>query len=456
MTNDILPQNVNNAPDFDYSASKIDLRRQSDPLLSDETILCQQITPNSMEFLHYDSGVLITAYNISKFNGKTNCSLRLDHGHTTKFRHLNFNPSDRRERQGLIYQLAQNVHQFPAFIPWDDLINPMAECVVDLANRINTPILRNLADISPEAVKWLWEPYIPYGKITIVEGDPGEGKSHFTLAVATAVSLGKATLPYCTRIDKGKILLVSAEDGLADTIRPRLDRMGADINQIQAIDGLFTFDEKGVAWLEGFIFDCEPRLVIIDPLSSYMGRELSANQGNHVRNVMSMLHGLADSYNVAMITVRHLNKTGHLKSQYRGAGSIEYLAAARSCLLLGCNQDTGERAIIHQKHNLSPAGMSIAYDLTADGFVWGGESKLTADDLLSPGDSGKLGEAEDFLIEMLTDGPVEQRLIEQERNKRGIKQSTLRTAKANLNVVSYNEAVKGQRGAGKWFWKYED
>jgi len=424
-------------------------------ILSNEHALCQQVGPQSLDYLDLDTQVLLTAENIMQLNRKTSCSIRLDYNGSTPFRHYNFHPSERKERQGLIYQLAQDLKHFPEFLDWTNIINPFSECIVDFANNIHAPKLRNLADIPAEAVTWLWHPYIPYAKITSVEGDPGEGKSHICLAIATPITLGKPISPGAKPVPLGTVLIISAEDGLGDTVRPRLERLGANISQVFVIDGLFSFDEKGVALLENYIDRVRPSLVIIDPLIAYMGRELSSNQGNHVRAVMALLNDLAQKYGPAILTVRHLNKSPSGKAIYRGAGSIDFTAAARSVLLVGSDPETQEHAIVHLKHNLSEQGKSINFSLNDDYFTWGGESDMTAEDILaSASQSNALGKAKEFLSTILESGPMKWEEIKKEADSRGeFKERTLKTAKANLGVVSYNVPEKGKRGAGPWYWR---
>lgn len=426
-----------------------------EPIISDERTLCQQLTPDSLEYLDFTSGVLFTAYNISNFNGKSRCSLRLDYDNHTVWRHINLNPNDRKHRNGIIYQLARDTHNFPIFIDWDSLVNHLCEVIIDFAQITHAPLLVSMESVITEPITWIWPPYIPEGKLTLVEGDPGEGKSHFCLAVATPITLEKPILPGMKPQQLGNVLIASAEDGLADTLKPRLEKLGANCNYIKAINGLFVLDERGVAMLENYIYEVNPRLVIIDPISAYMGTNISSNQSNHVRGIMSQLARLAEEYKTAIIGIRHLNKgSANTKAIYRGAGSIDFTGAARSVLLLGSDPETQEKAIVHIKCNLAPKGKSIAYSLEDGGFYWRGETSITAEDLLSIGTPGALGEAEALLREILMNGDVEADTVYKEAEKRDVKQRTLKSAKKNLGIESYNVAEKGKRGAGTWYWRY--
>lgn len=160
----------------------------------------------------------------------------------------------------------------------------------------------------PEEVKWLWRPYIPRGKLTLSEGDPGIGKSWKALALATAVSNGRGLPGETRQREPETVLLLTAEDGLADTIRPRLDALGADVERVHAIYGYAVLDDEGLAELERHISDVNPALVIIDPLVAYMGAGIDINKANQVRSITAKLATLAEKHGAAILAVRHLTK----------------------------------------------------------------------------------------------------------------------------------------------------
>lgn len=316
--------------------------------------------------------------------------------------------------------------------------------------------LRCMADVQTEAVSWLWQPYIPKRKVTLLEGDPGIGKSWVSLAIATAVSLGKG-LPEQGRAEPCNVLLASAEDGLGDTIRPRLDAMGADGSRIFAIDGALTLDQNGFALLESYLERERAALLIIDPLVEYMGATVDIHRANETRAVMSQLARLAEKSDVAILAIRHLTKGGQLKAIYRGLGSIDFTAACRSVLLAGCDaENSHNRALVHIKSNLAKAGPSIGYELRDGGFCWTGESTLTAARILAA-DNGagasELEEAVTFLKGELADGPVPAKDVYRVAEGVGISKRTLDRAKAQLGVTSRKQGEKGKRGGGVWVWE---
>jgi len=320
--------------------------------------------------------------------------------------------------------------------------------------RFTAPTLRRIADIIPTTVKWLWPPYIPYGKLTLLEGDPGEGKSWVSLAVGTAQSLGNG-LPGVDGLQPGNVIIMSAEDGLSDTIRPRLSTFGADISRIYAIDGLFTLDAEGCATLESYIQQLKPLLVIIDPLVAYLSGDVDIHKANQVRQVTAHLASLAERYGPAILAIRHLTKGGSLKPIYRGLGSIDFTAAARSVLLAGSDPDNPQtRGIVHLKCNLAPKGEAIGYELRDDGFFWTGQSELTYEKVFSSGDGGNaLTEAKHFLMDTLLTGSVPANDVYEEAEAQDIAKRTVDRAKRELKIIVKRVGEEGKRGKGKWHWE---
>jgi len=341
---------------------------------------------------------------------------------------------------GDIEQLKQLVNACPDYEP------PTDEAVR----------LRRMADVKAESVNWLWQSYIPRGKVTLLEGDPGIGKSWVSLAIATAVTLGKG-LPGQEPTEPANVVIASAEDGLGDTIRPRLDAMGADVSRIFAVDGALTLNENGFALLEAYLERVKPALLIIDPLVAYLGAGVDIHRANETRAVMAQLARLAEKFDVAILAVRHLTKGGMSKAIYRGLGSIDFTAACRSVLLAGCDiENPQNRALVHIKSNLTPAGPSIGYELRDGGFYWTGESSLTAAQILAA-DNGtgtsELDEAIAFLKDELADGSVPAKDVYRDAESMGIARRTLERAKAQVGIITRRQGEKGKRGSGVWVWE---
>jgi len=309
--------------------------------------------------------------------------------------------------------------------------------------------LRCMADVKAENVTWLWKPRIPKGKVTLEEGDPGIGKSWVSLAIATGVTLGKG-LPGQEQSEPANVVIASAEDGLGDTIRPRLDAMGADVSRIYAIDGALTLDDSGFVLLEGYLERVKPALLIVDPLVAFLGAEVDIHRANETRAIMSQLSRLAEKFEIAILAVRHLTKGNMSKAIYRGLGSIDITAACRSVLMAGSDPDYPQnRALVHIKSNLAPAGPAIGYELREGGFYWTGESTLTVAQILASDNSvegtSTRDAAEDFLKKELAEGQVPAKDVYRDAEGQGISRRTLERAKATLKVESI-------RKGDTWFW----
>lgn len=323
--------------------------------------------------------------------------------------------------------------------------------------KIESLPVRCVANVEAVEIRWLWYPYIPFGKVTLIEGDPGEGKSHLALAIATGVSLGNGIPGQC-ELALGEVLIASAEDGIADTIRPRLDRMGARIDRIHASDNLFDLDEIGFQRLESTIFEIMPVLIIIDPLVAYLSGNVDIHKANQVRYAMARLEHLAGSYGAAIIAIRHLTKGSTLKPIYRGLGSIDFTASARSVILAGSDPDDEmKKGFVHIKSNLAPKGKAIGYRLDGEGFFWTEICELTAGKILAPSADESLRDtAKNFLLDALEIGEQPTKDVYSEADRQGISKATLRLAMQDLKVDCFNIAEMGKRGAGRWYMRLPD
>ena len=306
----------------------------------------------------------------------------------------------------------------------------------------------NMEDIETKEVEWLWYPYIPFGKITIIQGDPGEGKTTVVLKLAALLSNGEP-LPYDDR-ERNPINIIyqTAEDGLNDTIKPRLVEANADCTKIKVIDestqALSMVDER----LEQAIVETKARLVILDPIQAYLGTDINMNVANETRSVMSKLGSIAGKYSCAIILIGHMNKGGS-KASYRGLGSIDFQAVARSVLIVGRLKDKPEIRVIAQgKSSLAPEGDSIAFELSKEtGFHFLGKYDITADDLLNGIQKDNKSQlAEQLLNELLADGKRPQSEIMSIAKERGI-------SKRILDEVKKNMYIKSLKIGSKWYWE---
>ena len=317
--------------------------------------------------------------------------------------------------------------------------------------------LIHMEDVVSKEVEWLWYPYIPYGKITIIEGDPGEGKTTLVLKLAAALSRG---LPLPCDDDKEyepiHIIYQTAEDGIEDTIKPRLEKAGADCSMSRVIDEtdkeLSMTDDR----LEQAIIETKARLIILDPIQAYIGATVDMHRANEIRPVLKHLGIIAEKHNCAIILIGHMNKASGSKSTYRGLGSIDIQATAKSVLLVARLRDKPNiRIMAHDKSSLAPAGDAIGFEMTEDnGMVCIGPYDITIDELLS-GNEGrgkkKLDIAENFIKEYF--GAAKEIIsndILQEAARRGIKRNTLLSAKKKLGIAS--RKGKTDDGISYWTW----
>jgi|SRR5215212_8743388 RecA-family ATPase len=323
-----------------------------------------------------------------------------------------------------------------------------------------------MADVKLEQVGWLWDRRIPLGKLTLLEGDPDWGKSAITMDLAARVTTGghmpHDTLDHVEPLDTlepldllGGVIILNAEDGLGDTIRPRLEAAGADLTKVLALPPMKD-DENiisiptDIPLIEKAIERVGARLLIIDPLSAFMRGD--PNKDSDVRKALTPLAKMAEHKDVAVLVVRHFNKNIDTRALYRGGGSIGIIGAARSALAVAQHPNDDElRVLVPQKSNLSKKAQSLSYTIvTAENGAarveWKGTVDLNADELLNA-NLGELGRAKAWLADKLKNGPVLATEIEKQAREANISESTLKRAKAKLSVQSKKVGPNGE-----WRW----
>lgn len=305
-----------------------------------------------------------------------------------------------------------------------------------------------MSEIEREDVKWLWYPYIPQGKVTIIQGDPGEGKTTLVLALVALLTKGEP-LPECEESTVPmSVIYQTAEDGLSDTIKPRLEDLGADCSRVLVIDEseqeLTLSDER----LEQAIHKTGAQLAVLDPIQAYLG-SIDMHRANEVRPIFKRLCHMAERTGCAIILIGHMNKMQGSKSNYRGLGSIDFQAAARSVLVVGRMKDEQTIRIMAQcKSSLAPEGKSIAFELSSEnGFQWKGICDTSVDELLSGAGSTitKTMQMEDELRVVLREA-VSAEEVQKRAEELGVSLRTLMIAKKNLGVLS-------EKIGDRWFWK---
>lgn len=316
----------------------------------------------------------------------------------------------------------------------------------------------DLGTIEPKEIEWLWEPFIPFSMITIMEGDPGVGKSYLAMHLAAQISVG-GELPNGQKLAKGRVLYLSAEDDAAYTIRPRIDAMGGDVSKIRVQGDFLSLDEKGLAALMREVRRKPPDLLILDPLFAYVPSGQDMYKPNVIRQLLSFLKEIAEAGDTAVLIIRHLTKAKHDKAIYRGGGSMDVIGAARSAFLV-CEHpnDSDTKLVVHIKHNIAPRGQTQTYELYAEEegemalLNWLGPSDITIDDLISPTEGKRmsaLDEAVQFLRVFLKNGPEPTTTVEKEAAARDISEKTLERARRSLGVRS--SKVKS-----KWYLSLPD
>jgi AAA domain/Domain of unknown function (DUF3854) len=322
------------------------------------------------------------------------------------------------------------------------------------------PAGKPLSEIEPERIEWLWPRRIPRGKITVLDGDPDNGKSVLTTDLAARVTAG-LDLPDGTKTEVAGVVIVSAEDGASDTIRPRFDAAGGDPNRALLLGDDEPFAIPGdIPRLERAVRQVRAALVVIDPIMAFLSGDVNSNRDQDVRRALTPLKRMAERTGIAVILVRHLNKSQGGNPLYRGGGSIGIIGAARSGMVVGPHPDSEElRVLAGQKNNLSLPPRSLAYSIeTAENgsarISYKGFSEATAAQLLRVPDDEEeksaLTEAKEFLTSELARTPVSAKAIKKSAREAEISGRTLRRAKQVLGVRSEKESD------GSWTWSLPD
>lgn len=333
------------------------------------------------------------------------------------------------------------------------------------------PVLVTLSSVQRERVEWIWPGYLARGKLHIMDGDPGLGKSTAALDIAARLSRGAMMPDGSPGTTPAGVVILTAEDGLADTVRPRLEAAGADLERIVALTGIVDGDGErmpglplDLAAIEAGIRQVDAALVIVDPIMAYLPADVNAHRDQDVRRALAPTAALAERTRSAILAVRHLNKSGGAHALYRGGGSIGIIGAARVGLLVARDPDDDARRIVAvTKNNLAAESASLAFQLVPDDAIgaarveWLGESAHGASALLAiraddPEEGGALAEAVDVLRTILADGPVPAKDAEREATTgAGVSRATLLRARKAAGVVA--EKV-GRPGASGQFWQW--
>lgn len=307
------------------------------------------------------------------------------------------------------------------------------------------------SNIQPKSIEWLWYPYIPYGKLTIIQGDPGEGKSTFILNIIALITQGKL-MPDGYGNSESKVAIYQcAEDSVADTIKPRLEQAGANCDNAAFIvddNESLTLDDVRI---EAAIEKTGARLFVIDPIQAFIPPDADMLSATKMRNVLRKLANVADRNNCAIILIGHMNKGHRGNNLYRGLGSIDIAAIARSILMITRDvAKPGIRYMIPIKSSLAPEGSAISFIFKPEGGIqWLGKCDVTAGQIQDDDKAAMLSKhdrARQLIINMLSMNPVSAKTMYEELDNNGIKSRTVEKVKKELQVTTY-------RSGKCWYWK---
>ena len=334
-----------------------------------------------------------------------------------------------------------------------------------------TVILTRASDITPEKIEWLWPRTIASGRVTGLVGYPGLGKSQVAMDLAATVSTGHGWPGGISQERVGDVIILAAEDDPADTIVPRLMAAGADRSHVHIVEavkdgagGERSFNlASDLDRLEREMDLLHVRLVIIDPISAYLGstrdKRINRNQGGDVRAIQDRLAAFAAKHELAVLSVAHLNKSSGTKAITRIMGSLEFVAAPRAVFLVTEEAGTDRRLFLPVKNNLAPDRFGYAFriedrivapDIKTSAVVWDHDPvTITADEALAAAAKKRSSGAIEFLEQVLSDGPVDQTEIVRLGKEAGFTEKNLRTAREELGIKSTKEGFGAE---GKWIW----
>lgn len=307
-------------------------------------------------------------------------------------------------------------------------------------------ILNFETDIEAKAVKWLWYPYIPLGKITIMQGNSGIGKTMLALNIAAALSKGEPLPGDTAPREPINIIYNTAEDGLGDTIKPRLLAAGADCTRINTINERVNPVTMTDGRLEESIAEVGAKLLILDPIQAYLGAKIDMNKANEIRPIFAQLGRVAEDNECAIVLIGHQGKNQTYSELQSLLGSTDQVAAARSVLTVTKHPNDKTLSLInHTKSSLSARGKSLSFCIDKNGkIVWGDFFDMEIESAEEK--QSKIAIAKQFLEDFLSNGEKPQSEISEAAKSEGISERTLYNAKKELKIIS-------QKPHDIWFWR---
>lgn len=344
---------------------------------------------------------------------------------------------------------------------------PVLDSEQDHAASGRRAFVTTLADVEPEPVNWLWASRIPLGKLSLLAGDPGLGKSYIVLDCAARLSTGSPWPDGNLSPGPADTLLLVGEDGVADTIRPRLDRLHGDAQRVHVMTDVedekstrrrFVRLDRDVEAIERVVRDYGVKLVVVDPINAFLGIDVDAIKGVSVRSALTPLAAMAGRTGAAVLLVAHLNKNALTQAIYRVSGSVDFVGAARSVLAVGPdpNDESGRRLLVPVKANLSAPAPGLGFAIHDGVLAWDkqpvdvGAAAILSGGTTASGDgrTRRQQEATEFLARLLAAGPQSATEVYAAARQKEIAERTLDRAKQALGVDSVRVG-----SPPAWFWR---
>lgn len=324
------------------------------------------------------------------------------------------------------------------------------------------PHIIRLSEIQAAPVDWLWKPYLPTGMLVMLSGDPSSGKTYASLSIGASFTVGR--MPCCdVTCEPRDVAYLTVENSPEHVLRPRFNSLDGDPRRFHLLQ--FAIDEiegekskfsavslSDVDLLEETLQTTKARLMVIDPIQSFLGAGVDFHRSNETRPVLDGLARLAEKHSCCILLVRHISKASTNRAIHRGLGSIDFTGAVRSELLAGsAPEDPDRRALVHIKSNVGQLGSSVGFVIDDGGLRWTGESSLTAAAILAPEATSEnvnaLQEAKEYLTQALAQGRRPAKDIYEEASAMGIAFRTLKRAKNQLGLKSHKSGMNSP-----WEW----